>query len=194
MTLPFWIAAEPEALTITPSTPPEKDIILSHPALTSHPNDNVPSKEALSLTDEPEPEVILTPQDIVPDIWAFKETRGKAGKAKVNILTLLLQLPWSETPVFPIVVVPNLELIINSFIGFPFLTPTWYWTGTVCPNTSYFPISKVLSADIVYPNLLSFSVLFLFIRKSCSISIYSSSVLNVFGISLDESISISSVL
>ena len=66
VTLPFWIVAEPEALTITPSTPADKEAIKSTPALSSHPSVIFPPNEALSLTDEPEPEVALTAHEIVP--------------------------------------------------------------------------------------------------------------------------------
>ena len=67
-------------------------------------------------------------------------------KANLNIVIVLLQLPLTDTPVLPIVVVPKLELIIISFIGFPFLTATWYLTVTDWPKTLYFPILNVLSA------------------------------------------------
>ena len=66
VTFLFWIVAEPVALTIVPSTPPENDTIASHPALTSQQSDIFPPNEALSLTDEPEPEVALTAHEIVP--------------------------------------------------------------------------------------------------------------------------------
>jgi hypothetical protein len=55
---------------------------------------------------------------------AFNDIRGNAGKANLNIVIVLLQLPLTDTPVLPIVVVPKLELIIISLIGFPFLTAT----------------------------------------------------------------------
>ena len=55
VTFLFCITAEPEALT-----PADKEAIISHPALISHPNVIFPSKEAVSLREEPEPEA-LTP-------------------------------------------------------------------------------------------------------------------------------------
>ena len=84
-------------------------------------------------------------------------TEGNAGKANLNIVIVLLQLPLRDTPVLPIVVVPNFESIIISLIGFPFLTATWYLTVTDWPKTLYFPILNVLSADILYPKCLPFS-------------------------------------
>ena len=85
VTFPFSIVAEPEALTITPSTPPEKEATGSQPALTSHPSDIFPLKDAFNLTEEPEPDLTLTLHEIEPFALAFKETRGKAGKTKVKI-------------------------------------------------------------------------------------------------------------
>ena len=112
VTFLFWIVAEPEALTIVPSTPPENDAIASHPALTSQQSDIFPPNEALSLTDEPEPEVALTAHEILPLALAFIDTRGKAGKANLNIVTFLLQLPLRDAPVLPIL----LFLILNQFL------------------------------------------------------------------------------
>ena len=51
---------------------------------------------------------------------------GKAGKAKEKIGIVLLQLPERLTPVLPILVVPNFDLIIISLIGFPPETATLY--------------------------------------------------------------------
>ena len=99
VTFLFSIVADPVALTITPSTPPENDTIASHPALNSHPSDIVSPNEALSLTDEPDPEVTLTAHEIVPLALALIDTRGKAGKANLNIVIVLLQLPLRDTPV-----------------------------------------------------------------------------------------------
>ena len=85
------------------------------------------------------------------------------GKTNVNIASLSFQLPLSVIPSLPIVVVPKSDTIIISLNGFPFETPTWYWSVTDWPNTSYFPILKVSSADIEpnCPNLL-----ILFVTKS----------------------------
>jgi hypothetical protein len=43
-TLPFLIVAYPEALIISPSTPPDKETSASHPTLASSPKVNLPFK------------------------------------------------------------------------------------------------------------------------------------------------------
>ena len=89
VTFLFCITAEPEALTIIPSTPADKEAIISHPALISHPNVIFPSKEAVSLRDEPEPEA-LTPHKHEPFVLAVNDMRGNEGKVNVNKLRDLL--------------------------------------------------------------------------------------------------------
>ena len=102
-----------------PSTPADNEDISSHPALISHPNDILPSKEASSLIEEYEL-ISLTSHEIKTFTLDDKDIKGNVGKLNVNILRDSFQIPLREVPVLPIIVLPKSESIIISLIGFPF--------------------------------------------------------------------------